>query len=94
MFVPAFHVGVYARLTQISGHLLDDGRVLIDRRMNGDSEDAILRNIFTVPAIRAVVDEPRPVNGDEPDNAEKKNDCNAGYYGAIHLNAYQLIDKT
>tara|TARA_R110002111_G_scaffold256015_1_gene322691 strand:+ start:34354 stop:34527 length:174 start_codon:yes stop_codon:yes gene_type:complete len=40
--------------------------------MNGDSEDAVLRGIFTVPAIRAVVDEPRPINGDEPDNAEKK----------------------
>jgi hypothetical protein len=46
----------------------------------------VLKNVFAVSAIRTVVDKPRQVNTEEPNNDEG-DDRYSDVFLAIHLNA-------
>jgi hypothetical protein len=53
---------------------------------NGDREESVLGNVFAVAAIRAIVDEPRPIDAEEP-NSDKGDDGHGNVLLAFHLNA-------
>ena len=66
--------------------------VLCDRRefarcfLNWDREESVLSNVFAVAAIRAVVNEPRPIDAEEP-NSDEGEYGNGNVFLALHLNA-------
>ena len=76
---------MFAWDTQICRELLNKGAGFTDRLMNGNCEDAILCNIALIAAVRAIMNEPRPVNGDKPKSAEKEKARNSCQFLAIHF---------